>query len=510
MALFQPGHSLLLHDPGTSATRRVEAKMADAVARGEKMVHVHRGDPDEARARVGTWLPDGLLDSDQVEMISASEERERAGGRAEPLLAALKERLVAARGAGYPGVTCSTDSGALLDLLPDPDELLAYERGLHELGQDATTTVLCCYPLDRVEDSLAQEIAAVHWERVHDALWTSRTRGGILCVDGELEESNRSRLSAVLSSAVDQGLTTVDLRAVTFLAPAAIAAFEQAAARAGERNDRLRLIRVPAIVHRAFEVSGLVQLDTVEVHPSEPPAPEPGGMAASSLRVAEVFGELSRLEEATNEVEASAGLARIVAGVIAPAQHLSVTLGEPANPRVIDSTSQEAQKLDGLQMQADEGPCQSAWEERRMVLTADLRADPRWPVLRELAGPTDVVSVLALPVTSDGEMIGVINAYSEKADAFGRLDVALAELAAYVVGQVFRHVHQTRSLNDMVANLRTALTSRSEIDQAKGILMERHGYTADEAFTALSRLSQQQNVKVRDLAALLTSEAASD
>jgi GAF domain-containing protein len=196
--------------------------------------------------------------------------------------------------------------------------------------------------------------------------------------------------------------------------------------------------------------------------------------------------------------------------VIAPVAHVSVTIGEPANPRVIDSTSQEAQKLDGLQMQAEEGPCQSAWEERRMILTGDLRTETRWPVLTDLAASTDVVSVLALPVHSDGDMIGVINAYSDKPDAFGRLDVALAELAAYVVGQVFRHVNRTQSLNELVSNLRVALGSRSVIDQAKGILMERHGYTADEAFQALAKLSQQQNIKVRDLATLLADEVQSD
>jgi len=43
-----------------------------------------------------------------------------------------------------------------------------------------------------------------------------RTRGGILCLEGELEESNRARLTAVLDSALENGMTTIDLRAVTF------------------------------------------------------------------------------------------------------------------------------------------------------------------------------------------------------------------------------------------------------------------------------------------------------
>ena len=41
------------------------------------------------------------------------------------------------------------------------------------------------------------------------------------------------------------------------------------------------------------------------------------------------------------------------------------------------------------------------------------------------------------------------------------------------------------------------------IGQAKGILMERRGATADEAFDILRRTSQDLNVKLRDLARTL-------
>jgi AmiR/NasT family two-component response regulator len=58
----------------------------------------------------------------------------------------------------------------------------------------------------------------------------------------------------------------------------------------------------------------------------------------------------------------------------------------------------------------------------------------------------------------------------------------------------------------MVTNLRQALSSRAVIDQAKGILMARHGIDAEAAFALLSETSQRENVKVRDLAARLTED----
>ena len=51
-----------------------------------------------------------------------------------------------------------------------------------------------------------------------------------------------------------------------------------------------------------------------------------------------------------------------------------------------------------------------------------------------------------------------------------------------------------------VDDLRAALRTRPAIDQAKGILMARHGCTADEAFSMLSEASQRSNQKLRDLA----------
>ena len=47
---------------------------------------------------------------------------------------------------------------------------------------------------------------------------------------------------------------------------------------------------------------------------------------------------------------------------------------------------------------------------------------------------------------------------------------------------------------------RAAMASRAVIEQAKGILMERHKVTEDQAFAELSRASQNTNIKLRDVA----------
>ncbi|MDQ7807313.1 ANTAR domain-containing protein [Amycolatopsis sp. A133] len=53
------------------------------------------------------------------------------------------------------------------------------------------------------------------------------------------------------------------------------------------------------------------------------------------------------------------------------------------------------------------------------------------------------------------------------------------------------------------AQLREALSSRPVIDQAKGMVMLLRGCTAAEAFGVLVAVSQQSNVKLRDVATVV-------
>ena len=57
------------------------------------------------------------------------------------------------------------------------------------------------------------------------------------------------------------------------------------------------------------------------------------------------------------------------------------------------------------------------------------------------------------------------------------------------------------------ARLQARLASMPVIEQAKGILMAQYGWREDRAFEALRRVSQRENIKVRDLAASIVARA---
>jgi AmiR/NasT family two-component response regulator len=74
--------------------------------------------------------------------------------------------------------------------------------------------------------------------------------------------------------------------------------------------------------------------------------------------------------------------------------------------------------------------------------------------------------------------------------------------AGYAAVAVANITSYANAVNE-ATNLRTALESRAVIEQAKGIIMTRDPCTEAEAFEILRRISQQRNVKLRDLAQTL-------
>ena len=66
------------------------------------------------------------------------------------------------------------------------------------------------------------------------------------------------------------------------------------------------------------------------------------------------------------------------------------------------------------------------------------------------------------------------------------------------------------ALSKEVQDLRRSARIRAVIEQAKGILVERHGITLDEAFAKLRSMSQDHNVRVLEVAATIVGVAIPD
>lgn len=164
------------------------------------------------------------------------------------------------------------------------------------------------------------------------------------------------------------------------------------------------------------------------------------------------------------------------------------------------ATSTDAlREIDALQHELDEGPCLDALREDHTVRSDDLSADDRWPSWgpRVVEGMGLLSSVSYRLYLTDQDL-GALNLYGKEASAFTEDDIhdGLA-LAA--------HVSVALAAAQKVQQLETALGGRTVIGQATGIVMERFDLDNDRAFSVLSRMSQQRNVKIRALAEQIVS-----
>src|SRR5581483_2536603 len=242
---------------------------------------------------------------------------------------------------------------------------------------------------------------------------------------------------------------------------------------------------------------------------------------------------LSRAQLQADEVDLHAGL-RGVAGIVADARQVSeilqdvaqfasqaipgvdgvgVTLIKSNDPRpriqTWAVTAAFVEEIDTAQYEdLDEGPCLTSMQSRRPAVSGSLGSDTRWPHFGGRVARLGVHSVLALPLTVDDRVVGAINAYAYRRDAFGDHAVQLGSQFAGPAAVSVYHAQLLATAREKVVRLQRALVSRAVIDQAIGIIRSRSGVSASEAFDRLTRMSQTENVKLHHLAEQMVESAA--
>src|SRR3954470_6877518 len=222
------------------------------------------------------------------------------------------------------------------------------------------------------------------------------------------------------------------------------------------------------------------------------------------LRIAKLVQELHSRQN-TDPDTVIAELVEHAAVEVPGAQYAGVTVTR--NKKQIDTpaaTHKWPILLDEIQQRHREGPClSSAWEEKT-IHVADLETDDRFPLYRrDVLERTPIRSIMSFQLFIAGETMGALNVYAERPNAFGQ--------ASRDVGLVFA-AHSSVAWNSARRDeqFRRALASRDTIGQAKGMIMERYGVDAVQAFEVLRKLSQDSNVPLAQVATELVATAQSD
>ena len=214
----------------------------------------------------------------------------------------------------------------------------------------------------------------------------------------------------------------------------------------------------------------------------------------------ERLGRMSLREQSMDTLLGT--VAELAKSVLPGSPEASVCLLVRDRPSTVVSSGQLATDLDEVQYSEGQGPCLHAARTGELIEIVDTRIEDRWPDYARRAAERGNLSSVSIPldIDRDADVSGALNIYARRPEAFDdesrSVATQFAPYAAVAAGNLLAY----QSARELADNLRTAMESRAVIDQAKGILMERHRLTADQAFQMLAQASMRTNSKVRDVA----------
>ncbi len=168
--------------------------------------------------------------------------------------------------------------------------------------------------------------------------------------------------------------------------------------------------------------------------------------------------------------------------------------------RNVAASDPPARTLEELQIEHGEGPAIDAFDEQLVVGATDLAAERRWPGFAPAAVRRGLVAVLASPIPYSEQAVGVLAVLSSVARPWGDTEreaiAAFTDLAALLV----LNAMQARERGRLANELQDALDSRIVIEQAKGVLIGRHGLAPRQAFERLRRQSRDERRRLAEVA----------
>ncbi len=176
-------------------------------------------------------------------------------------------------------------------------------------------------------------------------------------------------------------------------------------------------------------------------------------------------------------------------GLLLRASGNTFSIGGVSDPRV--------SAADQLQVDCGEGPWRSRESGQQAIWVFDAAEDPRWPQWGPRVAQLGLRSLLSIQLRTHRSDVGLLNFYSAAPGRFAEAGQASAYLLS-------RHAAIAIDTAREAATLSRAIESRAVIGKAQGILMERSGLTADQAFAVLQRCSQDTNTKLYEVATSLT------
>jgi GAF domain-containing protein len=170
-------------------------------------------------------------------------------------------------------------------------------------------------------------------------------------------------------------------------------------------------------------------------------------------------------------------------------------------------SDRKAALLEDLQAEHGEGPCVDAFDDKEPVAADDLGQEDRWPDFSAAAAAHRLLAVLASPIPYSDQAVGVVAVFADQPHPWTEDEteaiVAFTDLVAMLILNAMEATERGR----VAGELQAALDSRVVIEQAKGVLVGRHGLNTRQAFERLRRQARDQRRPLTEVARGVVSAA---
>lgn len=228
---------------------------------------------------------------------------------------------------------------------------------------------------------------------------------------------------------------------------------------------------------------------TASAHP-----PAPRSLPAVLAEFAQMMAE---------EQDADALLARLgdYTTELLPVDGVGVLLKDGDGLTVATANSTPGRVVEQLEVELAEGPCTTALRTGEQVPVPDLTAArERFPRFVPRALEAGVHSIHALPMSVRSEPVGSLNVIALQPLHLSADEVAAGQLLADVAIAYIANARLLSASTQLAAQLQQALDTRVVLEQAKGIVSERHGLTLTAAFELLRNTARAERRKVHEVA----------
>jgi GAF domain-containing protein len=174
--------------------------------------------------------------------------------------------------------------------------------------------------------------------------------------------------------------------------------------------------------------------------------------------------------------------------------YAGITVNRQGECLTLAGSSETLEAINALQNELGQGPCHPADREDEIVVGVDLSRDDQWPVWsNRIHSELGVSSLISLLIYTARDSYGTLSLYSDRPHAFDGEDLDTARALA-------GHLAVALAADREFEGLGLALSSRTVIGQAEGIVMERLQVDADQALAYLKRVSSHTNTKLVQVA----------